>query len=75
VSIRCLVGDHLLLRDFRPYGIFTNVRGMTVALEMLFGDFGPFGIIFMNVCCYHGNVVEVIWALWDNICDYMCLLL
>jgi len=46
-----LVGDHLLLRDFGPYGIIFMMAcvGLTVAMAMLFGDFGPHGIIFMTV--------------------------
>jgi uncharacterized YccA/Bax inhibitor family protein len=47
-----LVGDHLLLRDFGPYGlIFINVCVViTVAMVMLLRNFGPYGIIFMTVC-------------------------
>jgi hypothetical protein len=42
-----LVGDHLLLRDFGPYGIILmNVFVITtVAMVMLLRDFGSFGII------------------------------
>jgi hypothetical protein len=43
---------------------------------MLLRDFGPNGIIFMNVFCYnlcHGNAVRGFWALWNNI--YECVLL
>jgi hypothetical protein len=42
-------------------------------------DFGPYRIIFMNVCVFynscHGNAFKGFWALWDNIYDHMCLLL
>jgi hypothetical protein len=50
-----LVGDHVLLRDFGPYGIiFMNVFVViTVAMVMMFGDFGPHGIIFMTMCVYY----------------------
>jgi hypothetical protein len=42
-----LVGEHLLLMDFRPYGIiFMNVCVViTVAMVMLLRDFVPSGII------------------------------
>jgi uncharacterized YccA/Bax inhibitor family protein len=49
-------GDHLLLRDFGPYGIlFMNVCVLLLPLprygdHLLLRDFGPYGIIFMNVC-------------------------
>jgi hypothetical protein len=36
------------------------------------GDFGPYRINIMNVCCYnrcHGNAVEGFWTLCDNIYD------
>jgi hypothetical protein len=39
----------------------------TVAMVMPSKDFGPYGVIFMNVCynrC-HGNAVKGFWALWD----------
>jgi hypothetical protein len=47
-----LVGDHLLFRDFGPYGIiFKNVCVIiTVAMVMLLRYFGPRGIIFMTMC-------------------------
>jgi hypothetical protein len=44
----------------------------TVAMIMLLRDFGPYGIIFMNACCYnrcHDNAVKGFWALWD-ICNF-----
>jgi hypothetical protein len=47
-----MVGDHLLLRDFGPYGdlIFMDMRVVTtVAMVTLLRDFGPCGIIFMTV--------------------------
>jgi hypothetical protein len=47
---RCwLVGDHLLLKDFNPYGIiFMNVRVViTFAMVMLLRDSGLYEIIFM----------------------------
>jgi hypothetical protein len=42
-----LVGDHLLLRDFAPYGmIFMNMCVViTVVMAMLLRDSGPYGII------------------------------
>jgi hypothetical protein len=48
-----MVGDHLLLRDFGPYGIFMNVCVITVAMVILLRDFGPYGIIFMIICVYY----------------------
>jgi hypothetical protein len=39
---------------------------ITVAMVMLLMDFGPYEIIFINVCCYnrcHGNAVNGFWAL------------
>jgi hypothetical protein len=41
-------------------------------------DFGPYGIIFMNVCvvitvAMVNNAVEEFWALWDSTYDYMCV--
>jgi hypothetical protein len=34
-------------------------------------DFGPYAIIFTNVCHnrYQCNAVKLFWALWDNIYD------
>jgi hypothetical protein len=50
-----LVGDHLLLRDFGPYGIniYDVCAVITVAMVMLVRDFGPDGIILMTVCVYY----------------------
>jgi uncharacterized YccA/Bax inhibitor family protein len=49
-----LDGDHLLLRDFGPYGIiFMNVRFViAVAMVILLWDFGPYGTVglCMTVC-------------------------
>jgi hypothetical protein len=47
-----VVGDHLLLSDFGPFGIiFMNMRVViTVAVVILLQDFGPYGVIFMTVC-------------------------
>jgi hypothetical protein len=45
---------------------------ITVAMVMLLRDFGSYGIIFMNVCCYnrcYGNAVKGFWVSWDNIYD------
>jgi hypothetical protein len=45
---------------------------------MLLGDFGPYGIIFMNVFCYnrcHGNTVKGFLTLWDNNYYYVRLIL
>jgi hypothetical protein len=47
--------------------------------HLLGRDSGPYEI-FMTcvcVCCYNrynANAVKGLWALWDNIYDYMCLL-
>jgi hypothetical protein len=46
-----MVGDHLLLRDFGPYGIIC-VCVMTVAMVMLLWDFGAYRIVFMTMCGY-----------------------
>jgi hypothetical protein len=59
-----LVGHHLLLRDFWPYGlIFMNVCFViTVAMVMLQRHFGSY------VFCLHGwgsFVVKIFWTLWD----------
>jgi hypothetical protein len=72
--LAALLVDHLVLRNFGPYGIiFMNVRFVTtVAMAMLLQDFGAHGIKFINVCgynCCHCNVVMAFWALWDNIYD------
>jgi hypothetical protein len=52
---------------------------ITVAMVMLLTEFGPYGIIFMNVCCHnccHGNALKEFWDLWDRIIlTAMCLLL
>jgi hypothetical protein len=49
-----LVGDHLLLIDFGPYGIiFLNMCVVTtVAMVMLLRDFGPL-ILFMTYVIIH----------------------
>jgi hypothetical protein len=49
-----LVADHLLLRDFEPFGIiFMNVFVvMTVAMVMLLRDFGFMGY-YLPVCGYY----------------------
>jgi hypothetical protein len=49
---------------------------ITVIMVTLLRDFGPYGIIFVNMCvCYynrhHGNAVKGFWAIWDNI--YECV--
>lgn len=46
-----LLGYHLLLLDFGPYGItFMNVYiVMTVAMVMLLMYFGPYKLIFMTM--------------------------
>jgi hypothetical protein len=44
-----LVGDHLLLRDFGPYGIIFMII-ITVIMVMLLRDFEPYGVIFMTLC-------------------------
>lgn len=36
--------------------------------RLLSRDFEPYGIIFMNVCCYnrcHSKAVMGFWVLWD----------
>jgi hypothetical protein len=70
----------MLLRDFGPYAIifYEYMCVITVAMVMLLRDSGPYGIIFYEYVCYnrcHGNAVKGFWALWDNIYDYVCLLL
>jgi hypothetical protein len=49
-----------VLRDVGPYMIFMNVCVfISVVVVMLFRDFGPYWIMFTNVCCYnryHGNL-------------------
>lgn len=46
-----LVGYHLQLQDFIPYGIFINICAVIiVAMVILFGDFVPNGIIFITTC-------------------------
>jgi hypothetical protein len=47
------LNDHLLLRNFRPYGIYL-------------------WMFCFNRC--HGNASRGFSTLWDNICDYVCLL-
>jgi hypothetical protein len=50
-----------------------------VGNHLLFRDFGPYGIIFMNVCCYnrgHGNAVKSFGALCLQllfwlVCDHL----
>jgi hypothetical protein len=74
-----LVGDHLLLRDFGLYGIILmNVSvAITVVIVRRLRYSGPYATIFMNVCynrC-HGNAVAGFWALWNNIYNYVRLLL
>jgi hypothetical protein len=46
-----LVGDHLLLRDFELYEIiFKKARVViTLAMAMHLRNFGPYGIMYMNV--------------------------
>jgi hypothetical protein len=39
---------------------------MPVAMVMPLRDFGPYEIMFMNVCCYdrcHGNAIKRFWTL------------
>jgi hypothetical protein len=55
VCVRERIGrrNHLLLRDFEPYGIiFMNVCVVitVVALTMLSRDFGHYGILFLIIC-------------------------
>jgi hypothetical protein len=60
-----LLGDHLLLRDFGPYGIiFMNVCVViTVAMVILLQDFGPYVVniydcVFttLNFSVIHGQL-------------------
>jgi hypothetical protein len=44
-----LVGDHLLLRDFGPYGIIFMKCGIIVAMAMLLRNLGLYEIIFMTM--------------------------
>jgi hypothetical protein len=55
ISKGWLAGDHLMLRDFGPYGIiFMNVSVViTVAIVMLLRNFKPCGIIFMIMAVYY----------------------
>jgi uncharacterized YccA/Bax inhibitor family protein len=53
-----LVGDHLMLRDFGPYGIiFINVCVViTVTMLILLSDVGPYVFCLcvgclMTICC------------------------
>jgi hypothetical protein len=47
--VALFVGDHLLLRDFGPYGvIFMNV----CAVVVLFKDFGTKAIKCLDCICY-----------------------
>jgi hypothetical protein len=48
---------------------------VTVVMVMLLRDFGPYGIMFMNMCCYnrcHGNAINEFWALRDDIYECVC---
>jgi hypothetical protein len=49
-----LVGNHLLLMDFEPYGIiFMDMRVIiTVIMVMLLRKFGYYGIIFTSICAF-----------------------
>jgi hypothetical protein len=50
------------------------VAGWLVSDHLMLRDFGPYGIIYMNVCCHnvcHGNSGKGFWALWD-IYGYVC---
>jgi hypothetical protein len=40
---------------------------LLVSDHLLYKDFWPYGIIFINVFykCYYVNVVRGFWALWD----------
>jgi hypothetical protein len=52
------IGDHLLLRDFGPYGVIF-VCCYNHCHDNVVRDFGPYGVIF--VCCYnhcHDNAVR-----------------
>jgi hypothetical protein len=52
--------------------------GWLVIIADKLNDFGLCGTVFMNVRCYnrfHSKAVKGRLALWDNIYDYMCLLI
>jgi hypothetical protein len=57
-----LVGDHLLLRKFGPYGIiFMNICCCIRCHGNVVQGYGPYDIIFMKMYFYnrcHGNVVQ-----------------
>jgi hypothetical protein len=50
-----MVGDHLLSRDYRPYGILFMmcVRVIIVTMAMMLRATVNYGIIFMTMCGYH----------------------
>jgi hypothetical protein len=46
-----------------------NMQCLLVGDHLLSGDFGPYVIIYINVCCYnccHGNADKEFWTLWDQ---------
>jgi hypothetical protein len=63
--------NKLLLIAFQPTTKNTKMFvawfvGWLIRDHLLLRDYGPYGIIFMNVCCYnccHGNSVKGFWAL------------
>jgi hypothetical protein len=39
-------------------------------------DFDPYGIMFVNVCCYgrcHGDAAEGVCVLWVNLYECVCI--
>jgi hypothetical protein len=62
--------DHLLLRDFGPYGIFMMCVVITVALVKLLRNFGAYGIIFMTMRSFiYGLHVHVFYTTQQNRCS------
>jgi hypothetical protein len=49
VLVVWLVGDHLLLSNFGPYGIFMNACVVITVAAVMLRNFGPYGM-FMNAC-------------------------
>jgi hypothetical protein len=64
-SIYMLVGDHLVFRDFRPYGIiFMNMCVVTtVAVVMLLSGFVPY-VLYIYICW-------LVIICWKGILDLM----
>jgi hypothetical protein len=59
IFVDTLVGDHLVLKDFGPYGIGLILMMCVVSVivtVMLLSAFGPYGIICMTTYVYCGIV-------------------